>query len=119
MDLGIHGKTALVLGAGGGLGGAIARTLAREGARIAAADIDSAALAASVEAIGKHGREAMPITWDIADLAVIDGRVKQIEGRFGSLDILVEFDGWAAPDSCSCLPCKLSGLICDWFNDSS
>ena len=41
MDLGLKGKVALVLGAGGGLGGAIARTLAREGAKVAAADIDA------------------------------------------------------------------------------
>jgi 3-oxoacyl-[acyl-carrier protein] reductase len=43
MDLGLQGKTALVLGAGGGLGGAIARTLAREGVRVAIADIDAQA----------------------------------------------------------------------------
>ena len=39
MDLGLKNKTALVLGAGGGLGSAIARTVAREGANIALADI--------------------------------------------------------------------------------
>ena len=43
MDFGLKDKTALVLGAGGGLGSAIAVKLAREGARIAAADIDLAA----------------------------------------------------------------------------
>ncbi|RDE07627.1 3-oxoacyl-ACP reductase, partial [Pelagibacterium lacus] len=39
MDLGLSEKTALVFGAGGGLGGAIARSLAAEGARVAVADI--------------------------------------------------------------------------------
>ncbi|WP_210251186.1 hypothetical protein [Bosea sp. F3-2] len=43
MDLGINGKTALVLGAGGGLGSAIAKALAREGVRVALGDIDPAA----------------------------------------------------------------------------
>jgi 3-oxoacyl-[acyl-carrier protein] reductase len=42
MDLGLHGKTALVLGAGGGLGGAIARTLAREGVAVGVADLNGA-----------------------------------------------------------------------------
>ena len=43
MDFGIGEKTALVFGAGGGLGGAIAARLAAEGARVVAADIDEAA----------------------------------------------------------------------------
>jgi 3-oxoacyl-[acyl-carrier protein] reductase len=38
MDLGLRGKTALVLGAGGGLGRAIAKALAEEGARVAVGD---------------------------------------------------------------------------------
>ena len=41
MDLRIRNKVALVLGAGGGLGGAIARTLGGEGASFAAADVNS------------------------------------------------------------------------------
>jgi 3-oxoacyl-[acyl-carrier protein] reductase len=44
MDVGIHGKTALVRGVGGGPGRAIARALATEGARVAAADISAASL---------------------------------------------------------------------------
>ena len=40
MDLGLSSKTALVLGGGGGLGGAIATALGREGAKVAIADVD-------------------------------------------------------------------------------
>ena len=43
MNLGLQGKTALVLGGGGGLGRAIAKSLAAEGAKVALADIDLAA----------------------------------------------------------------------------
>jgi 3-oxoacyl-[acyl-carrier protein] reductase len=43
MNLGLQGKTALVLGGGGGLGRAIAKSLAAEGAKVAVADIDLAA----------------------------------------------------------------------------
>ena len=45
MNLGIMGKTALVLGGGGGLGRAISKALANEGANIAVADIDEKAIA--------------------------------------------------------------------------
>lgn len=44
MDLGVKNKTALVLGAGGGLGGAIAGALAREGTNVAVADISKEGL---------------------------------------------------------------------------
>ena len=43
MDLGIKGRTALILGAGGGLGSAIAKSLAVEGAQVAVADINKEA----------------------------------------------------------------------------
>ena len=48
MDLGITGRTALVLGASGGLGGAIAVRLAHEGVNVAAAGRSADALAATV-----------------------------------------------------------------------
>ncbi|MGH8759323.1 MAG: hypothetical protein ACREVW_07400 [Burkholderiales bacterium] len=48
MDLGLKSKTALVLDAGGGLDSAIAVVLAREGAAIAVADVEEAAIARTV-----------------------------------------------------------------------
>ena len=51
MDLGISGRTALVLGASGGLGSAIAVRLAHEGANVAAAGRNADALAATVSAV--------------------------------------------------------------------
>ena len=79
MDLGLAGRTALVLGGGGGLGRAIAKALAREGARVAVGDIDAAALDATVREIEGAGSEGLPLTWDLADLALIDERVSAIE----------------------------------------
>ena len=97
MDLGIRGRTALVLGAGGGLGSAIAVALAREGARLALADIDAAALAAAAEAVRAEGAEALPLTWDIADRGVLDDRVGAIEAAFGPVEILVNNTGGPPP----------------------
>lgn len=97
MDLGLHGKTALVLGAGGGLGGAIARTLAREGAKVALADVDGEALMPVQQEIEATGGEALPLIWDLADLSVIEDRVAQIEATLGPVDILVNNTGGPPP----------------------
>ena len=95
MDLGLNGKTALVLGAGGGLGSAIAMTLAREGARTAIADIDPAALGQTAQAIAGAGGSALELPWDLADLAVIEPNVAKIEAAFGPVDILINNAGVA------------------------
>lgn len=97
MDLQITDKTALVLGAGGGLGSAIAQTLAREGARVAVADIDADAVAACTKAIESGRGKALPLTWDIADLGRIDDNVKAIEAALGPVDILINNTGGPPP----------------------
>jgi 3-oxoacyl-[acyl-carrier protein] reductase len=101
VDLGLEGKTALVLGAGGGLGGAIALSLAREGARVAVADIDAEAVAKSVQAIKDAGGQAFGLAWDLADLGVIDARVSAIEAAFGPVDVLVNNTGGPPPSPAS------------------
>ena len=97
MDLGLSGRTALVLGAGGGLGGAIARTLAREGARVALADIDLAAASAAAERITQEGGSAIALAWDLADLSVIEARIARIEAELGPVDVLVNNTGGPPP----------------------
>jgi 3-oxoacyl-[acyl-carrier protein] reductase len=101
MDLGLRGRTALVLGAGGGLGRAIATALAAEGARVAAADIDAGALAPTLAAIASTGSEGMALTWDLADLSQIEGHVTAIEARLGPVDILVNNTGGPPPTPAS------------------
>src|SRR6202795_4826449 len=97
MELGIRGRTALVLGGGGGLGGAIAHALATEGVRIAVADIDAAAVKRSVDHIEANGGEAIGFGWDISDLTVVDKSVTQIEALFGPVDVLVNITGGPPP----------------------
>ena len=97
MDLGLKGKTGLVLGAGGGLGGAIARALAREGARVAIADIDAVALGKTAQEVEREGGEALPIGWDLGDLAVIDANVRRIEDTYGPVDVFVGNTGGPPP----------------------
>jgi 3-oxoacyl-[acyl-carrier protein] reductase len=97
MDLGLAGKTALVLGGGGGLGRAIAKSLAREGARVAVADINAAAVEASLTALAEIGAARLGLVWDLADLAQIEGHVARVEAELGPIDILVNNTGGPPP----------------------
>lgn len=99
MDLGLKGKTALVLGGGGGLGSAIARQLAAEGANVAVGDIDPAAVDKTVASLS--GGKGLALPWDLADLSVIDGNIAKIEAAFGPVDILVNNTGGPPPTPAS------------------
>lgn len=97
MDLGLAGRTALVLGGGGGLGSAIAVALAREGGRVAVADINERAAAATASTIDQAGAQALSLAWDLGDLSVVDARIAAIEERFGPVDVLVNNTGGPPP----------------------
>ena len=68
MDLGLQGKTALVLAGGGGLGRAIARALASEGANVAVAGVRADSIAATQAALAALGSKSISLLWDLADL---------------------------------------------------
>ncbi|MBF6180039.1 SDR family oxidoreductase [Nocardia otitidiscaviarum] len=104
MDLGISGRTALVLGGGGGLGGAIAETIAAEGAAVAVADIDKSAAEERVAAISDRGGRAVAIEWNIVDLRIIDDRIDAIESSLGPVDILINNTGGPPPTPVSHQP---------------
>ncbi|MDP9147757.1 MAG: SDR family oxidoreductase [Acidobacteriota bacterium] len=97
MDLGLKGKTALVLAGGGGLGRAIGKALAAEGAHIAIADIDEAAAKRSVQDIKSTGAKALALAWDLADLRSIDAHLDTVEAGLGSVDVLVNITGGPPP----------------------
>lgn len=97
MDLGIQGRTALILGAGGGLGGAVARALAREGVQTALADIDPEAASATAATVEAAGARALPVVWDLADLASIEAHAAEVEQKLGSVDIVVNITGGPPP----------------------
>jgi len=97
VDLQLSGKTALVFGAGGGLGGAIAKSLAAEGVSVVVADINLDGAKATTEAITKEGGRALPLEWDIADLSLIEPKLSEIKAAFGPVDILVNNTGGPPP----------------------
>lgn len=97
MDLGLEGKTALVLGAGGGLGSAIALSLACEGVSVALADINAEALDRTVQTLQSSGGRCLAVAWDLADLSIIPPRFDAIHQAFGTVDILVNNTGGPPP----------------------
>ncbi len=97
MDLGLNGRAALVLGAGGGLGGAIAHALAREGAHVAAADVHQESLDRTVESIRAKRGIAQGVRIDLSDLATLPEALEEIRKELGTVDILVNNSGGPPP----------------------
>jgi 3-oxoacyl-[acyl-carrier protein] reductase len=82
----LSGKTALVTGATGGLGGAIARALHGQGAHVVLTGTRAAALEAAAAALGER---VSILARDLADPAAVDGLVAAAEAAAGPLDILI------------------------------
>jgi NAD(P)-dependent dehydrogenase (short-subunit alcohol dehydrogenase family) len=89
----LDGKTALVAGASGGIGGAGATMLAREGAAVVCGDVDGAAAEARAAAIRAVGGKAVATTLDVADPVSIDAAVRRTVTEFGGADILLDSAG--------------------------
>jgi 3-oxoacyl-[acyl-carrier protein] reductase len=97
MDLGIRGKTALVLAAAGGLGSAIANALADEGVHLALADVDEAGLERVTETLRGPSTNVVALPWNLADLSQVEASVSRIESELGGVDILVNITGGPPP----------------------
>ena len=90
----LSGQTALVTGASGGIGGAIARALHAQGAAIAAAGTRTEALAALAGELGAKGEPSVhAIAADLADPAAPDRLLRDAEAALGQIDILVNNAG--------------------------
>jgi NAD(P)-dependent dehydrogenase (short-subunit alcohol dehydrogenase family) len=90
----LTGKRALVTGASRGIGAAIAKALAAEGADVAITYEKSAESAADVvNAIRSKGRRAVAIQADSADVAAVQASVDRTVAELGGLDILVNNAG--------------------------
>jgi 3-oxoacyl-[acyl-carrier protein] reductase len=99
MDLGVKGASALVVGGGGGLGGAICQALAAEGARVAVAGPRSESVDAVVDRIHQDGGDAFGLTLDLGDLESLSAAVDHVRDRQGDVAILVNLTGGPPPTS--------------------
>ncbi|MBD1552937.1 SDR family oxidoreductase [Pseudomonas typographi] len=101
MNLGLEGKRALVLGASRGLGLAIARSLAAEGAEVVLCGRDEAALQAAVAGISAQGGRASAARLDLADAQQRRATLEQLLAQGKGFDILINNGGGPAPGAIS------------------
>jgi len=86
----LEGKTALVTGAGSGIGKCISETYAREGARVAVVDLNADAAKAAARSIGNT---AIALRCDVTKKDDVDSAVAETLSAFGKLDVLVNNAG--------------------------
>ena len=86
-------KTALVTGAASGIGKEIATVFAREGAKVAIADLALTAAGATVGELRRNGGVAMAVEMDVTDESQVDEGVAAVVEAWGGVDILVSNAG--------------------------
>ena len=89
----LEGKSAIVTGAASGLGREIALTYAREGARIAVADLDPGAADRVAAEIRATGGKAIGVAMDVANENAVNAGVAATVAAFGGVDVLVSNAG--------------------------
>lgn len=98
MDLGLRGKTALLLGASRGIGGATALALAAEGARLLLVARDEKRLEERAALCRQAGaQEVIALAADVLDPEQLARAVERTSEAFGALDVLVTFVGGSQP----------------------
>lgn len=93
----IEGDTALVTGAGNGIGRAIAGELAANGLDVVIADVDRDGMEETASLVESHGRRAVSLHTDVSDETSVEETVESAIETFGSIDVLVNNAGIAGP----------------------
>ena len=87
----LEDRTAIVTGAGQGIGRAIAEKLAAEGATVVVSDVDAGTARATADALGG---KSVGVRTDVADRDAVAAMVDEARAQFGRIDVLVNNAGW-------------------------
>jgi len=88
-----EGKVAVVTGAARGIGQAIAKKLAQEGADVAICDLQAEWLAETAGIVQGFGRKALPLAVDVGDSDAVNACISEVVKVFGKVDIMVNNAG--------------------------
>ena len=95
MSFSLNGKTALVTGAGRGIGRAVAMHLANAGASVLVNDLEDSALCETERALSAYEKRVAAVAGDLTEPSFPDALVKAALDRFGDLDIIVNNAGYS------------------------
>jgi 3-hydroxybutyrate dehydrogenase len=89
----LDGKVTIITGAASGIGKDIAHVFAREGAKVAIADLNQDAADATAREIDGTGKRAIGVMMDVTDEQQVDAGTAKVIDAFGTLDVLVSNAG--------------------------
>ena len=89
----IAGKVAVITGAGGVLGGSIAKCFMQQGAKVVAVDIRQKQLDKRVEELKTYGEDVIGIVGNVLDISSLERLADDIVAKWGRIDILLNIAG--------------------------
>lgn len=93
----IQGKVAIITGAGGVLGGSIAKSFLQAGAKVVAIDIHEENLYKRVAELAAFGRDVIGVVGNVLDMESLENVAKEVVAKWGRIDILLNIAGGNLP----------------------